>query len=74
MHQFEKSLVIDIIESNNKLLSHTAGPFNQYKKLLLETAGQTELEQLVASFQKGTKEQFHTIKYVNIIIIITSSK
>ncbi|KAF7379665.1 hypothetical protein HZH68_016613 [Vespula germanica] len=55
VHQFEKSLVIDIIESNNKLLSHTAGPFNQYKKLLLETAGQTELEQLVASFQKEDK-------------------
>ncbi|KAI4489402.1 hypothetical protein M0802_011157 [Mischocyttarus mexicanus] len=55
VHQFEKSLVIDIIESNNKLLSHTTGPFNQYKKLLLEPAGQTELEQLVASFQKEDK-------------------
>lgn len=55
IQQFEKSLVIDITESYNKLQSHTAGPFNQYKKLLLEPAGQTELEGLVASFQKEDK-------------------
>lgn len=55
VQQFEKSLVIDITECNNKLQSHTAGPFNQYKKLLLEPAGETELEDLVASFQKEDK-------------------
>ncbi|KAK2585977.1 hypothetical protein KPH14_010552 [Odynerus spinipes] len=55
VQQFEKSLVIDITECNNKLQSHTTGPFNRYKKLLLEAAGQTELEDLVASFQKEDK-------------------
>lgn len=53
VQQFEKSLIIDIIEANNKLQSTTCSVFIQYKKLLLNTSNQTELENLTASFQKG---------------------
>ncbi|XP_031770996.1 conserved oligomeric Golgi complex subunit 7 isoform X3 [Apis florea] len=52
VQQFEKSLIIDIIEANNKLQSTTCSVFIQYKKLLLNTSNQTELENLTASFQK----------------------
>lgn len=55
VQQFEKSLVIDITEANNKLQSTTSSVFNQYKKLLLNASGYTELENLVASFQKEEK-------------------
>lgn len=53
IQQFEKSVIIDIIEANNKLQSTTCSVFIQYKKLLLNTSNQTELENLIASFQKG---------------------
>lgn len=53
VQQFEKSLVIDIIEANNKLHSTAGSVFKQHKKLLLNASSQTELENLVASFQKG---------------------
>lgn len=52
IQQFEKSLVIDITETNNKLQSTTVSVFNQYKKLLLNASSQTDLENLVSSFQK----------------------
>ncbi|XP_078039653.1 conserved oligomeric Golgi complex subunit 7 isoform X2 [Augochlora pura] len=52
VQQFEKSLVIDITEANNKLQSTAIGVFSQYKKLLLNASSQTELENLVASFQR----------------------
>ncbi|CAK9812034.1 Conserved oligomeric Golgi complex subunit 7 [Anthophora plagiata] len=52
IQQFEKSLIIDITEANKKLQSTSGSVFNQYKKLLLNTSSQTELENLVASFQK----------------------
>ncbi|CAL7939223.1 unnamed protein product [Xylocopa violacea] len=52
IQQFEKSLIIDITEANNKLQSTSGSVFNQYKKLLLNSSSQTELENLVASFQK----------------------
>lgn len=45
--------MIDIIEANNKLQSTACSVFIQYKKLLLNTSNQTELENLIASFQKG---------------------
>ncbi|XP_031848489.1 conserved oligomeric Golgi complex subunit 7 isoform X3 [Nomia melanderi] len=52
VQQFEKSLVIDITETNNKLQSTAVSVFYQYKKFLLNSSSQTELENLVASFQK----------------------
>ncbi|XP_026672147.1 conserved oligomeric Golgi complex subunit 7-like, partial [Ceratina calcarata] len=52
IQQFEKSLVIDITEANNKLQSTNVSVFNQYKKLLLNASSQTDLENLVLSFQK----------------------
>ncbi|KOC70338.1 Conserved oligomeric Golgi complex subunit 7, partial [Habropoda laboriosa] len=52
IQQFEKSLITDITEANNKLQSTSGSVFNQYKKLLLNTSSQTELENLVASFQR----------------------
>ncbi|XP_012242067.1 conserved oligomeric Golgi complex subunit 7 [Bombus impatiens] len=52
IQQFEKSLIIDITEANNKLQSTSGSVFNQYKKLLLHTSSQNELENLTASFQK----------------------
>ena len=52
VQQFEKCLVIDITEANNKLQSTTDSVFNQYKRLLLNTSNQTDLENLVSSFQK----------------------
>ncbi|XP_076681103.1 conserved oligomeric Golgi complex subunit 7 isoform X2 [Andrena cerasifolii] len=55
VQQFEKSLVIDIIEANNKLQSTQGSVFKQHKKLLLNAPSQTELENLVASFQKEEK-------------------
>nr|XP_031848490.1 conserved oligomeric Golgi complex subunit 7-like isoform X2 [Nomia melanderi] len=54
VQQFEKSLVIDITETNNKLQSTAVSVFYQYKKFLLNSSSQTELENLVASFQKET--------------------
>lgn len=53
IQQFEKSLVTDIIEASNKLQSTGGNVFNQYKKLLLNTSSQNELENLTASFLKG---------------------
>lgn len=53
MQQFEKSLVIDITEANNKLQNTTGSIFCRYKKLLLTSSGCTDLENLVASFQRG---------------------
>ncbi|XP_015429189.1 PREDICTED: conserved oligomeric Golgi complex subunit 7 [Dufourea novaeangliae] len=52
VQQFEKSLVIDITEINNKLQSTAVSAFYQYKKFLLNASSETELENLVASFQK----------------------
>jgi len=53
VQQFEKSLVIDITEVNNKLQSTNGSTFCQYKKLLLTASGCADLENLVASFQRG---------------------
>jgi len=53
VQQFEKSLVIDITEANNKLQSTNESVFCQYKKLLLTASGCVDLENLVASFQRG---------------------
>lgn len=53
IQQFEKSLIIDITETNNKLQNTSGSVFNQYKKLLLNISTQNELENLTASFQKG---------------------
>lgn len=53
IQQFEKSLIIDITETNNKLQNTSSSVFNQYKKLLLNISTQSELENLTASFQKG---------------------
>ena len=53
IQQFEKSLIIDITETNNKLQNTSGSVFNQYKKLLLNISTQSELENLTASFQKG---------------------
>lgn len=58
IQQFEMSLVIDITEANNKLQSSMGNAFNQYKKLLLNVSSQTELDNLVASFQKGSTNRF----------------
>ncbi|KAG7190161.1 hypothetical protein KM043_006288 [Ampulex compressa] len=55
VEQFEKSLVIDITETHNKLQSTTGTVFNQYKMLLLNAPGRTELDNLVASFKKEDK-------------------
>ncbi|XP_020281658.1 conserved oligomeric Golgi complex subunit 7 isoform X1 [Pseudomyrmex gracilis] len=52
VQQFEKSLVIDITEANNKLQSTNESVFCQYKKLLLTESGRANLENLVASFQR----------------------
>ncbi|KAF3427948.1 hypothetical protein E2986_06079, partial [Frieseomelitta varia] len=52
IQQFEKSLIIDITETNNKLQNTSGSVFNQYKKLLLNISTQSELENLTASFQK----------------------
>lgn len=53
MQQFEKSLVIDITEAGNKLQSTNGSVFCQYKRLLLTTSGRADLDNLVASFQRG---------------------
>ncbi|XP_036140940.1 conserved oligomeric Golgi complex subunit 7 isoform X1 [Monomorium pharaonis] len=55
VQQFEKSLVIDITEANNKLQNTNGSVFCQYKKLLLTPAGCVDLENLVASFQREDK-------------------
>ncbi|KAH0950272.1 hypothetical protein HN011_010098 [Eciton burchellii] len=55
VQQFEKSLVIDITEVNNKLQSTNGSTFCQYKKLLLTASGCADLENLVASFQREDK-------------------
>ncbi|XP_076644594.1 conserved oligomeric Golgi complex subunit 7 [Halictus rubicundus] len=52
VQQFEKSLVIDITEANNQSQSTAVSVFYQYKKFLLNASSQTELENLVASFQR----------------------
>ncbi|XP_076294187.1 conserved oligomeric Golgi complex subunit 7 [Lasioglossum baleicum] len=52
VQQFEKSLVIDITEANNQSQSTAVSVFYQYKKFLLNASNQTELENLVASFQR----------------------
>lgn len=53
VQQFEKSLVIDITEANNKLQSTNGSVFCHYKKLLLNISGRADLENLIASFQRG---------------------
>lgn len=53
MQQFEKSLVIDITEASNKLQNTNSNVFYRYKKLLLTSSGCTDLENVVASFQRG---------------------
>ena len=53
IEQFEKTLVVSIVEANNKLQNPNGGAFNQYKTLLLNPAGRTELENLITSLQQG---------------------
>lgn len=53
VQQFEKSLVIDITEVNKKLENTNGSVFYQYKKLLLNASGNADLENLIASFQRG---------------------
>lgn len=68
IQQFEKSLIIDITEANNKLQSTSGSVFNQYKKLLLHTSSQNELENLTASFQKGNQYKEFFIDDINYFI------
>lgn len=68
IQQFEKSLIIDITEANNKLQSTSGSVFNQYKKLLLHTSSQNELENLTASFQKGNQYEDFFIDDTNYFI------
>jgi len=62
VQQFEKSLVIDITEASNKIQNTNGSVFCQYKKLLLTSTGCADLENLVASFQRGM--------YTRVVIII----
>ncbi|XP_015590425.1 conserved oligomeric Golgi complex subunit 7 isoform X2 [Cephus cinctus] len=55
IEQFEKTLVIDTIEANNKLQSSNASVFTHYKKLLLNSQGRTELANLITSLQQEDK-------------------
>ncbi|XP_066586605.1 conserved oligomeric Golgi complex subunit 7 [Prorops nasuta] len=55
VEQFEKSLVVDIIEINNKFQSSVNKSFQQYTKLLLNGAGQKDFENLVAFVQQEDK-------------------
>lgn len=59
VEQFEKTLVVDIMEANNKLQSTNGGVFNQYKTLLLTAGGRKDLENLIVSIQKGMHNQLY---------------
>lgn len=53
VEQFEKTLVINIVEANNQLSSSNGGVFKRNKNLLLNSSGRTELDNLIASLQQG---------------------
>ncbi|XP_043271141.1 conserved oligomeric Golgi complex subunit 7 isoform X2 [Venturia canescens] len=55
VEQFEKTLVINIVEANNQLQSPNGGVFKRYKNLLLNSSGRSELENLIASLQQEDK-------------------
>ncbi|XP_012250674.2 conserved oligomeric Golgi complex subunit 7 [Athalia rosae] len=54
IEQFEKVLVTDIVDTNNKL-QNTNSLFTRYKEFLLDAAGRRELDNLLASFQNQDK-------------------
>lgn len=50
---FEKILLADIVDANNKLQSTNNNAFTRYKELLLDTSGRKEFDGLITSLQKG---------------------
>ncbi|KAK0159641.1 hypothetical protein PV327_010735 [Microctonus hyperodae] len=62
IEQFEKTLVINIVEVNNKLSSSTISEFKQYKILLLTQAGRNELNELILSLQNNDTTILNSIK------------
>ncbi|XP_046623336.1 conserved oligomeric Golgi complex subunit 7 [Neodiprion virginianus] len=61
IEQFEKVLVADILDANNKLQNTNTSVFTRYKELLLDAAGRKEFDNLITSFQKEEKTILDTI-------------
>ncbi|XP_011299070.1 conserved oligomeric Golgi complex subunit 7 isoform X1 [Fopius arisanus] len=56
IEEFEKTLVVSIVEASNKLQSGTAGSFSKFKILLLTPNGRQEFDKLVKSLNQNEEK------------------
>ncbi|XP_012283850.1 conserved oligomeric Golgi complex subunit 7 isoform X2 [Orussus abietinus] len=55
VEELERTLTTDILDANSKLQSTSGSAMEQYKKLLLNSSGQTDLENLMTSIRRDDK-------------------